>query len=84
MRHNSTLLNNLNSPTDVPAPVTYTALATTQDTLVTPAPQASFLQSGGTHASVQQFCPNDNASHAGLLSGMTLRHSDFPSASRLS
>lgn len=68
MAPNSAFLNALNSPTDVPGPVVYTALATTKDTVVTPAPQASFLQNGGTNATVQQFCPNDNASHVGLLS----------------
>jgi triacylglycerol esterase/lipase EstA (alpha/beta hydrolase family) len=68
MAPNSSFLNALNSPTDVPGPVVYTALATTQDTVVTPAPQASFLRNGGTNASVQQFCPNDNTSHVGLLS----------------
>lgn len=68
MAPNSSFLNTLNSPTDVPGPVAYTALATTKDTVVTPAPQASFLQNGGTNASVQQFCPNDNSSHVGLLS----------------
>lgn len=70
MAPNSSFLNALNSPTDVPAspPVVYTALGTTKDTVVTPAPQASFLQNGGTNASVQQFCPNDNSSHVGLLS----------------
>lgn len=68
MAPGSTFLNNLNNPTDVPGPVNYTALGTTKDTVVTPAPQASFLQNGGTNASVQQFCPNDNSSHVGLLS----------------
>jgi triacylglycerol esterase/lipase EstA (alpha/beta hydrolase family) len=68
MAPNSTFLQSLNSPTDVPAPVVYTALGTTADTLVTPAPQASFLQNGGTNAAVQQFCPNDSSSHVGLLS----------------
>jgi hypothetical protein len=68
MAPNSTFLNTLNSPTDVPGPVAYTALATTKDTVVTPAPQASFLLNGGTNASVQQFCPNDSTSHVGLLS----------------
>src|SRR5215472_531170 len=68
MAPNSTFLNALNSPTDVPGPVAYTALGTTRDTIVTPAPQASFLQNGGTNASVQQFCPNDTTSHVGLLS----------------
>ena len=68
MRPNSTFLNALNSPTDTPAPVVYTALATTQDTLVTPAPEASFLQDGGTNATIQQFCPNDTASHTQLIS----------------
>jgi triacylglycerol esterase/lipase EstA (alpha/beta hydrolase family) len=68
MAPNSAFLNALNSPSDVPGAVVYTALATTKDTVVTPAPQASFLQNGGTNASVQQFCPNDNSSHVGLLS----------------
>jgi triacylglycerol esterase/lipase EstA (alpha/beta hydrolase family) len=68
MTPNSTFLNTLNSPTDVPAPVTYTAIGTTQDTIVTPAPQASFLQNGGTNAAIQTFCPNDTTSHVGLLS----------------
>lgn len=70
MAVNSAFLNSLNSPTDVPgAPaVSYTALGTTRDTLVTPAPQASFLQNGGTNAAVQTFCPNDTTSHVGLLS----------------
>jgi triacylglycerol lipase len=67
MAPNSTFLNNLNTPTDTPAPVVYTALATTRDTLVTPAPQASFLQNGGTNATIQQFCPNDTASHTQLI-----------------
>ncbi len=67
MRPDSTFLNDLNSPTDTPAPVIYTALATTADTLVTPAPQASFLQDGGTNATIQQFCPNDSSSHVQLI-----------------
>jgi triacylglycerol lipase len=67
MQTNSSFLNALGSPTDVPGPVAYTALATTRDTVVTPAPQASFLQNGGTNVTVQQFCPNDSASHVGLL-----------------
>lgn len=67
MAPNSSFLNTLNSPTDVPGAVVYTALATTKDTVVTPAPQASFLRNGGTNATVQQFCPNDNSSHVGLL-----------------
>lgn len=68
MAPGSSFLNTLNSPTDVPGAAVYTALATTKDTVVTPAPQASFLQNGGTNATVQQFCPNDNSSHVGLLS----------------
>ena len=68
MATNSTFLNTLNSPTDVPAGPAYTALGTTRDTLVTPAPQASFLRDGGTSAAVQTFCPNDTTSHVGLLS----------------
>jgi triacylglycerol lipase len=63
----SPFLADLNSPTDVPGAVTYTALGTTHDELVTPAPQASFLHDGGTNASVQQFCPNDGAGHVLLL-----------------
>jgi triacylglycerol esterase/lipase EstA (alpha/beta hydrolase family) len=63
----SAFLTALNSPTDVPGAVTYTALGTRFDELVTPAPQASFLQDGGTSASVQQFCPNDVVFHVGLL-----------------
>src|SRR5262249_49837972 len=66
MAPNSSFLNTLNSPTDVPGAVGYTALGTTKDTVVTPAPQASFLQNGGSNAAVQQFCPNDNSSHVGL------------------
>src|SRR5437763_4163531 len=68
MQPNSAFLNTLNSPTDVPGAVKYTALATTRDELVTPAPQASFLQNGGQNAAVQTFCPNDNTDHIGLLS----------------
>jgi triacylglycerol esterase/lipase EstA (alpha/beta hydrolase family) len=70
MAPNSTFLSNLDSGTDVPgAPaVSYTALGTTRDTAVTPAPQASFLRDGGTNAAVQTFCPNDTTSHVGLLS----------------
>jgi triacylglycerol esterase/lipase EstA (alpha/beta hydrolase family) len=63
----STFLGDLNSPSDVPGAVTYTALGTTHDEFVTPAPQASFLQDGGTNASIQQFCPNDGAEHILLL-----------------
>jgi triacylglycerol lipase len=63
----SAFLADLNSPSDVPGAATYTALGTTHDELVTPAPQASFLQDGGTNASVQQFCPNDGAEHILLL-----------------
>jgi triacylglycerol lipase len=63
----SPFLAGLNSPTDVPGAATYTALGTTHDELATPAPQASFLQDGGTNASVQQFCPNDGAEHILLL-----------------
>jgi len=33
-----------------------------------PAGPASFLQDGGTNASVQQFCPNDVVFHIGMLS----------------
>jgi triacylglycerol lipase len=67
MAPNSSFLTTLNSPTDVPGAVVYTALATTRDTAVTPAPQASFLQNGGTNAAVQQFCASDSTSHVGLL-----------------
>jgi triacylglycerol esterase/lipase EstA (alpha/beta hydrolase family) len=63
----SSFLAALNSPTDVPGAVTYTAIGTSHDELVTPAPQASFLQNGGTSAAVQQFCPNDVSLHIGLL-----------------
>jgi triacylglycerol lipase len=63
----SAFLAALNSPTDVPGAVTYTALGTRFDEAVIPAPQASFLQNGGTNASVQQFCPNDVVFHIGLL-----------------
>jgi triacylglycerol lipase len=63
----STFLAALNSPTDVPAGPSYTALGTRFDEAVIPAPQASFLQSGGTNASVQQFCPNDVVFHIGML-----------------
>jgi triacylglycerol esterase/lipase EstA (alpha/beta hydrolase family) len=63
----SAFLAGLNSPTDVPGAVTYTALGTRFDELVIPAPQASFLQNGGSNASVQQFCPNDVVFHVGLL-----------------
>lgn len=64
----SAFLAALNSPTDVPAGPSYTALGTRFDELVVPAPQASFLQDGGTNASVQQFCPNDVVFHIGMLS----------------
>jgi triacylglycerol esterase/lipase EstA (alpha/beta hydrolase family) len=64
----STFLAALNSPTDVPAGPTFTALGTRFDEAVIPAPQASFLQNGGTNASVQQFCPNDVVFHIGMLS----------------
>lgn len=67
MRPGSRFLTELNSPTDVPAPVIYTALATIYDTLVTPAPEASFLQDGGTNATIQQFCPDNTVSHTGLI-----------------
>lgn len=63
----SAFLAALNAPTDAPAGVTYTALATRFDEAVIPAPQASFLQNGGTDATVQQFCPNDVVFHIGLL-----------------
>jgi triacylglycerol lipase len=63
----SAFLAGLNSPTDVPGSVVYTAIGTTHDELVIPAPQASFLHDGGTSASVQQFCPNDPTLHIGLL-----------------
>jgi triacylglycerol esterase/lipase EstA (alpha/beta hydrolase family) len=63
----SSFLAALDSPTDVPAGPTYTALATRFDEAVIPAPQASFLQDGGTNASVQQFCPNDVVFHIGML-----------------
>lgn len=63
----SAFLVDLNSPTDVPGPVAYTALGTTHDELVVPAPQASFLRDGGVSASVQQFCPFDPSGHIGLL-----------------
>lgn len=64
----SPFLAALNTPTDVPAGPTYTALATRFDEAVIPAPQASFLQDGGVNASVQQFCPNDVVFHIGMLS----------------
>ena len=64
----SSFLAALDSPTDVPAGPAYTALATRFDEAVIPAPQASFLQDGGTNASVQQFCPNDVVFHIGMLS----------------
>ncbi|HZU19089.1 MAG TPA: lipase [Candidatus Dormibacteraeota bacterium] len=64
----SAFLDALNRPTDVPpGPIGYTALGTTHDELVVPAPQASFLHDGGTNASVQQFCPLDPVMHVGLL-----------------
>jgi triacylglycerol lipase len=63
----STFLAALNSPTDVPAGPSFTALGTRFDEAVIPAPQASFLQDGGTNASVQQFCPNDVVFHIGML-----------------
>jgi triacylglycerol lipase len=63
----SDFLAGLNAPTDVPAGPNYTALGTSHDELVTPAPQASFLRNGGTSASVQQFCPNDPTLHVGLV-----------------
>jgi len=63
----STFLTTLNSPTDVPGAVSYTALGTTHDELVIPAPQASFLRNGGTSAAVQQFNPADATLHVGLL-----------------
>ncbi len=64
----SAFLDALNGPTDVPpGPAGYTALGTTHDELVIPAPQASFLNDGGTNASVQQFCPLDPVMHVGLL-----------------
>lgn len=63
----SAFLTALDSPTDVPGGVAYTALGTRFDELVVPAPQASFLQDGGTNASVQQFCPNDVVFHIGML-----------------
>jgi triacylglycerol lipase len=63
----SAFLAGLNSPTDVPGHVAYTALGTSHDELVIPAPQASFLRNGGTSASVQQFCPDDPTLHVGLL-----------------
>ena len=63
----SDFLAALNSPRDVVAGVAFTALGTSHDELVVPAPQASFLRDGGTSASVQQFCPNDATLHLGLL-----------------
>lgn len=63
----SAFLAALNSPTDVPAGPSFTALGTRFDEAVIPAPQASFLQNGGTNASVQQFCPNDVVFHIGML-----------------
>jgi len=63
----SAFLAALDSPTDVPGAVSYTALATRFDEAVIPAPQASFFRDGGTNASVQQFCPNDVVFHIGLL-----------------
>jgi triacylglycerol lipase len=63
----SAFLASLNDPTDIPGHVAYTSLGTSHDELVIPAPQASFLQSGGTTASVQQFCANDRTLHIGLL-----------------
>jgi triacylglycerol esterase/lipase EstA (alpha/beta hydrolase family) len=63
----SAFLAALNSPRDVVAGPSFTALGTTHDELVVPAPQASFLQNGGTSAAVQQFFPNDPTLHLGLL-----------------